>query len=321
MATFTVDTHPPFRYVVTVAGNGAGKFTFTVKTAMTSTSPTFGTGYGLKATCRIKGGGSTASNTVTLKSTSDSWSGNTEHTASCTVNASSFYSSVSSATFEVERTDSYGTAGILAESTVSGFSSDYTEYTLTLAKGTGITSVSGGGTYRKGSSVSARAVVTDGYDFLGWYSGSTKKSSANPYTFALNSNLTLTAKAAQTVFTYRITYDANGGSGAPAAEDITGNAASFSAALSAAVPVRRGYTFLGWSKNSSAAAAVYAPGGSITLSANVTLYAVWKRCDLRVFYGHGGAWKPLQAFFGAGGEWVGCAVGLGSGGAWKRNDQ
>lgn len=70
---------------------------------------------------------------------------------------------------------------------------------------------------------------------------------------------------------FTLSYNANGGSGAPSNQ--TG---ATSYAVSSTVPTRQGYTFLGWSNSSSASSATYKPGDSISLSANTTLYAVWK---------------------------------------------
>lgn len=68
-----------------------------------------------------------------------------------------------------------------------------------------------------------------------------------------------------------LTYHANGGENAPASQ--TGYGA---VRLSAAVPTRAGYDFLGWAENAAAAAAQYQPGAEFNLTRNVTLYAVWK---------------------------------------------
>ncbi len=84
------------------------------------------------------------------------------------------------------------------------------------------------------------------------------------YTFSVGNN-------SSTASSYSLSYNANGGSGAP-----NGVSGSKSYTLSSTVPTRFGYTFLGWSTNSSATSATYTPGSSITLSANTTLYAVWK---------------------------------------------
>lgn len=71
---------------------------------------------------------------------------------------------------------------------------------------------------------------------------------------------------------YTLTYNANGGSGAPSTQ--SGNT---SYTVSNVKPVRSGYTFLGWSTSSSATSASYVTGNTITLNANTTLYAVWKK--------------------------------------------
>ena len=71
---------------------------------------------------------------------------------------------------------------------------------------------------------------------------------------------------------YTVTYNANGGSGAPAAQTKTQGEAL---TLSTVRPIREGYTFLGWAESADATAAQYQPGGSFTKDANTTLYAVW----------------------------------------------
>ena len=70
-----------------------------------------------------------------------------------------------------------------------------------------------------------------------------------------------------------ITFNANHGSGAPAALTACRGASS---TLPGGVPTRTGYSFLGWSTSSSATTASYSPGGTIVVSGNTTLYAVWK---------------------------------------------
>lgn len=84
-------------------------------------------------------------------------------------------------------------------------------------------------------------------------------------------SITVTSPNASTT-SYTLSYDANGGSGAPSAQ--TG---STTYTISSTVPTRSGYTFLGWSKSSSASSASYTGGDKITLSSNTTLYAVWKQ--------------------------------------------
>lgn len=55
-------------------------------------------------------------------------------------------------------------------------------------------SVSGGGCYTYGSSVTVKATTNTGYTFAGWYNGSTLISSSASYTFSVTGNVSLTAK-------------------------------------------------------------------------------------------------------------------------------
>ena len=81
-----------------------------------------------------------------------------------------------------------------------------------------------------------------------------------------------------TTFPVYLGYDANNGTNAPdgsSAEIVAGNSATFT--ISDSVPTRTGYNFLGWATNKDATSAEYSSGGSITISSNTTLYAVWKK--------------------------------------------
>ena len=78
-------------------------------------------------------------------------------------------------------------------------------------------------------------------------------------------------------FTYTISYNANGGTGAPAAQ--TGNVGE-SLTLSSVRPRRSGCFFLGWAESANAAAAAYQPGDTVAFDADLTLYAVWAVPDL-----------------------------------------
>jgi uncharacterized repeat protein (TIGR02543 family) len=71
--------------------------------------------------------------------------------------------------------------------------------------------------------------------------------------------------------TYTVSYNANGGSGAPSSQTKTyGEALT----LRTGTPSRAGYTFEGWATSPSGGVA-YSPGDTYTDNAAVTLYAVW----------------------------------------------
>ena len=72
--------------------------------------------------------------------------------------------------------------------------------------------------------------------------------------------------------TYTVSYNANGGSGAPASQTKT---YGVNLTLSSTVPTRAGYAFKGWA-TSSTGAVVYQAGGTYTANSAVTLYAVWE---------------------------------------------
>ena len=71
-----------------------------------------------------------------------------------------------------------------------------------------------------------------------------------------------------------ISYDANGGIGAPAAEY---QYYQFPTALSDMVPTRGEDTFLGWATSPTATEAEYQPYDIFAASGDVTLYAVWEK--------------------------------------------
>ena len=132
------------------------------------------------------------------------------------------------------------------------------QYTITFntAGGTAVASI----TQAYGSAVKAPENPTkSGYTFGGW-------DKEIPATMP-GEDLTLTALWIEN--DHLLTYDANGGSGAPAAQS------GLTITVSGTVPTRSGYSFLGWSQQSTATAATYKVGNTIKLSADMTLYAVW----------------------------------------------
>ena len=80
----------------------------------------------------------------------------------------------------------------------------------------------------------------------------------------------------------KVSYNANGGSGAPSAHTASDTDTSVSVTLSSTKPTRSGYNFLGWSTNSSATSASYSAGGTYNFTGSTgttttTLYAVWQQ--------------------------------------------
>lgn len=86
---------------------------------------------------------------------------------------------------------------------------------------------------------------------------------------------------------YKITYNANGGKGAPTMQSKIKDKAI---TLSKIKPVRTGYTFKGWSASKTAVAVSYQPGEIYKINKELTLYAVWKANTYKVaFHKNGGS--------------------------------
>lgn len=87
-----------------------------------------------------------------------------------------------------------------------------------------------------------------------------------------------TGRISLTTTTYKVSYNANGGTGAPSAQTKTHGK---TLTLSSTKPTRVDgdglvtYRFVGWSTSKTAKTATYKAGGSYTANAAATLYAVW----------------------------------------------
>ena len=93
--------------------------------------------------------------------------------------------------------------------------------------------------------------------------------------------------------TYTVSYNANGGSGAPSNQtkqhDIT-------LTLSSVKPTRSGYEFAGWGTSATDTGVKYSAGGQYTGNANITLYAIWSNvAKLTLAYNaNGGTGAPSR---------------------------
>ena len=115
-----------------------------------------------------------------------------------------------------------------------------------------------------------------GYAFQGWALSKADADAGTWYyqaggTCGKNENLTL--YAVWKANTYKVTYNANGGSGAPSAQTKT---YGVNLTLSSTKPTRTNYTFKGWGTSASATTVTYAAGATYKANAAVTLYAVWE---------------------------------------------
>ncbi len=122
-------------------------------------------------------------------------------------------------------------------------------------------------TLSDGRQITASIKEKEGYttEFVGW--------SDTEGTIAPNTEITANFKRTEKT-RYTIKYDANGGSGAPAAQTkIDGTDLT----LSSKTPTRTGFIFKGWGTTKTATSASYQPGGKYKSNSNVTLYAIWQQ--------------------------------------------
>ena len=140
-----------------------------------------------------------------------------------------------------------------------------------------------GRTVRYGETVTlgSEEPTKEGSSFEGW--AKTADAAAAEYrpggSLTVTGDLTLYAVWKLKEFSLR--YDANGGSGSIAEQ--TGRY-GVAITLSTEQPTKNGFRFTGWAKAADAAAAECQPGGSLALTENTTLYAVWEEGDVSYAY-------------------------------------
>ena len=88
---------------------------------------------------------------------------------------------------------------------------------------------------------------------------------------------TITIPVTVTAQTYTVSYNANGGTGAPESQTKTHGK---NMTLSASVPTRSGYTFLGWATEENPEVVQYQPGDTYSVDSDIMLIAVWEQAAL-----------------------------------------
>ena len=140
-----------------------------------------------------------------------------------------------------------------------------------------------GRTVRYGETVTlgSEEPTKEGSSFEGW----AKTADAAAAEYQPGGSLTVTEEttlyAVWKLKEFSLRYDANGGSGSIAEQ--TGRYGVV-ITLSTEQPTKNGFRFTGWAKAADAAAAECQPGGSLALTENTTLYAVWEEGDVSYAY-------------------------------------
>jgi hypothetical protein len=171
-------------------------------------------------------------------------------------------------------------ASSISKYTVTGAKNHYIyisrkKYTVSVSVGTGIESVSGGGSYYYGASCTTDAVVKIGYTWRNW--SGTYTSSIKRYSFMVTGNVNLTANAEAN--TYYIVFHPNGGSGTMTTMTCKYDQTYALPAMSFTAP-EHPCTYLGWNTDANAYSASYSERQQIR---NLTsedgytfhFYAIW----------------------------------------------
>ena len=97
-----------------------------------------------------------------------------------------------------------------------------------------------------------------------------------------------------------LSFDANGGSDAPASVTGVGVDGIFKTNVPTSVPTYSHKVFIGWTESADGIGHVYHPGDSITVNGDTTLYAKWDPLFVRVIYlpGEGGTGEYSTTMYG-----------------------
>lgn len=127
-------------------------------------------------------------------------------------------------------------------------------------------------TYGSNLTLSSGRPTRTGYTFQGWATSSGGGVAYQPgSTYTSNSSITL--YAVWKANTYTVSYNANGGTGAPGNQTKTYGK---TLVLSSTRPTRTNYNFLGWGTTASSTTVSYNPGSNYTSNSGITLYAIWQ---------------------------------------------
>lgn len=131
-----------------------------------------------------------------------------------------------------------------------------------------------------------------GYTFLGWGTSSGAAQATYPAGYTYSGNASITLYAVWSANTFAVTYDANGGVGAPDTQSFVFGS---NTRLSTKIPSREGYTFVNWKYGNH----YFNPGDSIPRDwGSFSLVAQWKINRYRLIAdANGGSFVSGTAMF------------------------
>lgn len=145
-------------------------------------------------------------------------------------------------------------------------------------------------TYGNDCTLANNGFNRDGYSFTTWKINGTNYGQGSKVKNLATSG-TVTAYAQWGVRNYTISYNANGGSGAPGNQTKSHGT---NITLSGTKPTRGGWEFVGWNSSSTAHNSQYNPSSTYSANSNITLYAVWKKTVTVKFQRNKAGWGEDQ---------------------------
>lgn len=217
-----------------------------------------------------------------------------------TTSTSKTFTIPSSATQFKARVRASDNMGFTSTDYVTGENLTVTEptatYTISLTSSSGGT-VSGGGTYEEGTSVTVRATASSGYRFSRWTEDGTTVSTSSSYTFTVTKNRTLRAVFSVIPPSYSITVTAS-----PTTGGTVSGGGSYESGKTATVRATPAADFLFVEWQEDGASVSSNPAYSFTVSKARNLTAVFKR-KLSAYVGiDGKARKATDLYVGIEGK-------------------
>ena len=128
--------------------------------------------------------------------------------------------------------------------------------------------------YGKSLTLTTTKPTRTGYNFVKWNTNSNGSGTnyASGGTYTANADAILYAQWSP--ITYTVSYNANGGTGAPANQTKTYNV---TLKLSSIKPTRTDYNFISWNEKADGTGTPHGAGTNYTTNKAVTLYAIWEK--------------------------------------------